>query len=161
MYLKSPRRRREQILIRKSFRMYRCVPETVSPEARANLNMKTSRKVSRATFKVAYLHPFKFACQSYQQSFWEITFSIDPVLPPTWGPDFMLLNPPGVKVHTCRTSRLFLLLPLLLLLLLLLSIMMINIMQTYLCVPEIASPEARKEMRENGFEKYRCVPKIA
>ena len=30
----------------------------------------------------------------------------------------------------------------------------------HLCVPKIASPEARKEIRRKCFEKYRCVPKI-
>ena len=119
--------------------MYRCVLETVSPETRANFNMKTSGKVSLATFKCAYPHPFNFACQSYQKSFWEITFSIDPVLPPM-RPRFHVIKPPGIKVHTSRTSRLFRLLPLLLLLRIL---PLLLLLQKYRCVPKIAMPEAR------------------
>ena len=124
--------------------MYRCVPETVSPEARAKFNMKMLGKVSPATFKFAYPHPFKFACQSYQKSFWEITFSIDPVLPPM-RPRFHVITPPGIKVHTSRTSRVFRLLPLLLLLLIL---SLLLLLQKYRCVPKIAMPEART---------YRCA----
>ena len=40
MYLKSPRRRREKILILKCFEKYRCVPKIASPEERTNFTLQ-------------------------------------------------------------------------------------------------------------------------
>ena len=44
VYLKTPRRRREQISIRRRLKKYRCVPKIASSEARTNLIRKCNEK---------------------------------------------------------------------------------------------------------------------
>ena len=58
--------------------------------------MKTKEKGPLSTFKCAHPHPSKFACQSYQNPYEKLFFSVDPVLPPI-RPRSHVIKPPRNK----------------------------------------------------------------